>query len=150
MHLKIMCIHHQDTWWSEIEHYGAPHTGPIEIHRLTPTIGGTHKVIPHHIMQKFEDSVACPVCHKVVAWDIFHKHWKHAKGHATSQNPIPPSSIPPKARTLLLHLRSIEKFGNNACTSMTDFKINRPGQRTLLGNHYIHPQSAARSALKAQ
>jgi hypothetical protein len=46
--------------------------------------------------------------------------------------------------------RSIEKFGNNACTSMTDFKINRPGQRTLLGNHYIHPQSAARSALKAQ
>jgi hypothetical protein len=49
-------------------------------------------------MQKFENSVNCPVCHKVVAWDIFHKHWSHARGHATAQNPIPPSSIQPSAR----------------------------------------------------
>jgi hypothetical protein len=37
LHLKIMCIYHQDTWWSKIENYGAPHTGQIEIHRLTPS-----------------------------------------------------------------------------------------------------------------
>ena len=150
-------------------------------------------------MPKFEDSVACPVCHKVVAWDIFHKHWKHAKGHATAQNPIPPSWIQPSARIPVappppestqptinaapIHEEggfgetiqdfgadvedgaggpvamqellpgdrsSTVKFGNNAGTSMTDFKINWPGQPTLLGNHYVHPQSAARSALKVQ
>ena len=121
-------------------------------------------------MQKFDDSVTYPICHKIIRWQIFHKHWKHAKGHATAQNPIPPSWIQPSARLsvspppplstqptasfqeeggfgdtiqdfdtdmensaddpvamqelLQGDQSSTVKFGNNAGTSMTNFKID--------------------------